>query len=211
MQMPACHGFTQAAIDLAASDETGFFREVRHFDHLRSLLPERHGIPFRVWSAACSTGEEAYSIAMVLADQLPPQGWEVLASDISPRVLDTARKARYPAARAAQLPPGYLGRYCLRDADKEPGGLLVSRLLRECVDFAQINLNTARWPDLGRFDVIFLRNVLASFDAETGRRVVPRVLAHLRTGGYLYVGHAESLDIMGLPLRAMAPAIYRKE
>jgi chemotaxis protein methyltransferase CheR len=204
---------TQIAIDLLTTNETYFFREARHFEHLRTVLSERKPgrAPFRVWSAACSTGEEAYSIAMVLAELLPPQGWAVLASDISSRVLDTARSGHYPMLRAAHVPPEYLRRYCLKGIDAEEGTLLVSRVLRECVEFAQINLNAPRLPALDKFDVIFLRNVLIYFDGETKRRVVQRVLDLLRSGGYLYIGHSESLHDMGLPLRGVAPAIYRKE
>lgn len=204
---------TQIAIDLLTTKETYFFRETRHFEHLRSVLRERKqdSAPFRVWSAACSTGEEPYSIAMVLADLLPAQGWEVLASDISARVLETARQGHYPMTRAAHVPPEYLRRFCLKGIEVEDGTLLVSRVLRECVEFAQINLNAARLPSLGKFDVIFLRNVLIYFDAETKRRVAQRVLDHLRPGGQLYIGHSESLHGMGLPVRNVAPAIYRKE
>ena len=204
---------TQIAIDLPATNETYFFREVRHFEHLRSVLEERKQdrALFRVWSAACSTGEEPYSIAMVLADLLPAQGWEVLASDSSSRVLDTARNGHYPTVRADHVPPDYLRRFCLKGIDAEGGPLLVSRVLRECVEFAQINLNGERLPDVGRFDVIFLRNVLIYFDGETKRRVLQRVLDTLRPGGHLYIGHSESLHDMRLPLRTVAPAIYRKE
>ncbi len=204
---------TQIAIDLLTTNETYFFREARHFEHLRSVLKERKqgSAPFRVWSAACSTGEEPYSIAMVLADLLPPQSWEVLASDVSSRVLDTARSGHYPMVRAAHVPPEYLRRFCLKGIDVEEGTLLVSRVLRECVEFSQVNLNAARLPALGKFDVVFLRNVLIYFDGETKRRVVQRVLDCLRPGGYLYIGHSESLHDMGLPVRGVAPAIYRKE
>lgn len=204
---------TQIAIDLLTTNETYFFREARHFEHLRSVLKERkqEAAQFRVWSAACSTGEEPYSIAMVLADLLPPRSWEILATDISSRVLDTARQGHYPMARAAHVPPDYLRRFCLKGIDVEEGTLLVSRVLRECVEFAQVNLNAARLPALGKFDVVFLRNVLIYFDGETKRRVVQRVLDCLRPGGHLYIGHSESLHDMGLPLRGIAPAIYRKE
>jgi chemotaxis protein methyltransferase CheR len=204
---------TQLAIDLLTTNETYFFREERHFEHLRSVLKERKqgGAPFRAWSAACSTGEEPYSIAMLLADQLPAQGWEVLASDISSRVLETARNGHYPMSRAAHVPPAYLRRFCLKGVDAEEGTLLVSRVLRECVEFMQVNLNAARLPELGKFDVIFLRNVLIYFDGETKRRVVQRVLDKLRPGGYLYIGHSESLHDAGLPVRAVAAAIYCKD
>ncbi|XLZ67924.1 protein-glutamate O-methyltransferase CheR [Massilia sp. SR12] len=204
---------TQLAIDLLTTNETYFFREARHFEHLRALLLGRRqgDAAFRVWSAACSSGEEPYSIAMVLADLLPPQSWEVLATDISARVLDTARNGHYPMARASHVPPEYLRRFCLKGIDEEDGTLLVSRVLRECVEFAQVNLNAARLPALGRFDAVFLRNVLIYFDAPTKRRVVQRVLDCLRPGGHLYIGHSESLHDMALPVRTVAPAIYRKE
>ncbi len=204
---------TQIAIDLLTTNETYFFREARHFEHLRMVLQERKQgtAPFRVWSAACATGEEPYSIAMVLADLLPPQSWEIVASDISSRVLETARSGHYPMVRAANVPPDYLRRFCLKGIDVEEGTLLVSRLLRECVEFAQVNLNAARLPAMGKFDVVFLRNVLIYFDGETKRRVVQRVLDCVRPAGYLYIGHSESLHDMGLPVRGVAPAIYRKE
>ncbi|SFH02813.1 chemotaxis protein methyltransferase CheR [Duganella sp. CF458] len=204
---------TQIAIDLLTTNETYFFREARHFEHLRTVLKERKqgSAPFRVWSAACSTGEEPYSIAMVLADLLPPRGWEVLASDVSARVLETARHGHYPMMRAAHVPQEYLRRFCLKGIEVEDGTLLVSRVLRECVEFAQINLNAARLPSLDKFDVIFLRNVLIYFDVETKRRVAQRVLECLRPNGHLYVGHSESLHDMELPVHNVAPAIYRKE
>ena len=210
---PTHHGAAPPiALDLLTATETCFFREARHFEHLHGVLTERKSgrASFRAWSAACSTGEEPYSIAMVLADLLPPQGWEVLASDISVRVLDTARRGHYSMARAAHVPPEYLHRFCRKGVEAEQGTLLVSRALRECVEFAQINLN-AHLPSLDKFDVIFLRNVLSYFEGETRRRVAQRVVDCLRPGGYLYIGHSESLQEMGLPLHSEAPAIYRKE
>jgi chemotaxis protein methyltransferase CheR len=196
----------------STANSNSFFREARHFEHLRAVLEKRiaDARPFRAWSAACSTGEEAYSIAMVLADVLPAQGWEVLASDISPRVLDTARRGRYPMARAAGIPPDFLPRFCLTGFEGESDTLLVSRALRECVEFAQINLNAPRLPTLGRFDAVFLRNVLGYFDGETGRRVIRRVLDHLRPGGFMYIGESESLHGMAMPVHDLAPGIYRR-
>jgi chemotaxis protein methyltransferase CheR len=193
-------------------NETCFFREAPQFEHLRTVLKERKpdGSRFRAWSAACSTGEEPYSIAMVLADLLPVQGWEVLASDVNARVLATARSGCYPFSRAAQVPADYLRRFCLKGAGQEEGTLLVSRVLRECVEFAQLDLNAARLAAVGKFDVIFLRNVLSSFDGETRRSVLQRVLGQLRPGGYLYLGDSESLHDAGLALPGVAPAIYRK-
>lgn len=203
---------TQLAIDLLTTNETYFFREMQHFDMLRKLAatPRATRRPWRVWSAACATGEEAYSIAMVLADAMPGAEWEVVASDISARVLATARHAHYPMVRAQHIPPAYLQRYCLKGFGPEEGTMLVSRALRERVDFLRVNLNAPSLPALDKFDVIFLRNVLIYFSPEVRRHVVSRVLELLRPGGYLFIGHAESLhDCLG-PIRAEGPSVYRK-
>jgi len=203
---------TQLAIDLLTTNETYFFREMQHFDLLRKLAaaPRASRRPWRAWSAACATGEEAYSIAMVLADALPGEEWEVVASDISARVLATARHGHYPMVRAQHIPPAYLQRYCLKGFGPEEGTMLVSRMLRERVDFLRLNLNAPALPRLDRFDVIFLRNVLIYFSPEVRRQVVSRVLELLRPGGYLFIGHAESLhDCLG-PIQAEQPSVYRK-
>jgi len=203
---------TQLAIDLLTTNETYFFREAQHFELLRELArkPRTARRPWRVWSAACATGEEAYSIAMVLADAMPGIEWEVVASDISARVLATARHGHYPMVRAQHIPPAYLQRFCLKGFGPEEGTMLVSRALRERVDFLRINLNAPSLPPLDRFDVIFLRNVLIYFSPEVRRHVVGRVLDLLRPGGYLFIGHAESLhDCLG-PIEVQAPSVYRK-
>jgi chemotaxis protein methyltransferase CheR len=202
----------QTAIDLLTTNETYFFREPKHFELLRSLAAEAHAQrrSFRVWSAACSTGEEAYSIAMVLDDVLGEREWELYASDISTRVLATARTGHYQRERASQIPPAYLKRYCLRGIGDQDGTLLVERSLRQRVQFHQVNLNAATPPKFGQFDAIFLRNVLIYFSPETKRQVVLRLLAALRPGGYLLIGHSESLhDMTGL-LQVQGPSVYRK-
>jgi chemotaxis protein methyltransferase CheR len=206
---------TQLAIDLLTTNETYFFREIQHFELLRKLAAAPRTAraaerPWRVWSAACATGEEAYSIAMVLADAMPGAEWEVVASDISVRVLATARTGHYPLVRAQHVPPGYLQRYCLKGQGPEEGTLLVSRVLRERVEFMRLNLNAPVLPALDKFDVIFLRNVLIYFGPEVRRQVIGRVLELLRPGGYLFIGHAESLhDCLG-PIRTEGPSVYRK-
>jgi chemotaxis protein methyltransferase CheR len=202
----------QTAIDLLTTNETYFFREAKHFDLLRSLAAEAHAQrrPFRVWSAACSTGEEAYSIAMVLDDVLGEREWELYASDISTRVLATARSGHYQRERASQIPPLYLKRYCLRGIGDQDGTLLVERSLRQRVQFHQANLNATTPAKFGQFDVIFLRNVLIYFSPETKRQVVVRLLAALRPGGYLLIGHSESLHDMSGLLQVQGPSVYRK-
>lgn len=201
----------QTAIDLITTNETYFFREPRHFDALREqLLPPLLGQPVRIWSAACASGEEAYSLAMVLADMLGENTpWELLGSDISSRVLMSARRGLYPMERASHIPPDYLKRYCLRGTGDYMGSLLVDKRLRQRVRFLSVNLVEAL-PEIGRFDAIFLRNVIIYFDAETKRRVVRMVAERLKPGGWLVVGHSESL--IGLPedLEPILPTVYRK-
>jgi chemotaxis protein methyltransferase CheR len=205
----------QLAVDLLTTNETYFFRESRHFDMLRETAeaarPDlRPGTPLRVWSAACSSGEEPYSIAMVLADVLGSAPWEVTASDISTRVLQRARTGHYPMERATHVPPDYLRRYCLKGIRDQQGTLLVDRALRERVQFRQVNLNTALPGDLGTYDLVFLRNVMIYFNGDTKRQVVTRILGRLKPGGHLFIGHSESLQDLGDMLRPVVPSVYRK-
>jgi chemotaxis protein methyltransferase CheR len=201
----------QTAVDLLTTNETYFFREPKHFQFLRSVIASAapRAEPFRVWSAAGSSGEEAYSIAMVLEDCLPGPGWEVISSDISARVLERARTGHYPMERLTNFPTGYLQRFCLKGQDTQEGTLLIDRKLRSKVRFLQVNLNAAL-PPLGAFDVIFLRNVLIYFSLETKRKVVARVLTALKPGGWLLIGHSESLNEVSEAVELAAPAIYRK-
>jgi chemotaxis protein methyltransferase CheR len=201
----------QVAIDLLTTNETYFFREQKHFDFLReqASAARRSHEPFRVWSAACSSGEEAYSIAMVLADCLPDQAWEIVGSDISTRVLQQARKGHYVDERARLIPPRYLQRFCLKGTGAHQGTMLVERSLRNRVEFMQANL-TLSPPQLGLFDIIFLRNVMIYFNEDTKRRVVRNVLSLLKPEGVLLVGHSESLNGITDTVRQLAPAIYAK-
>lgn len=204
-------GELQIAIDLLTTNETYFFREPQHFDFLRNYAATtyRRGHQFRVWSAACSSGEEPYSIAMVLADRLGGAPWEVLGSDLSTRVLEKARSGQYPMERARTIPEDYLKRFCLKGIGTQAGTFLIDRTLRNRVRFQQINLN-ASLPRLGEFDVIFLRNVMIYFDIATKRQVVGRLLPFLKPGGYFLVGHSESLNGITEELAVMSPSIYRK-
>lgn len=201
----------QTAIDLLTTNETYLFREPKHFDLLRKeATAARHGSqPFRVWSAACSSGEEPYSIAMVLADVLDPNPWEIIGSDLSTRVLEKARAGHYPSSRAQHVPPAYLRRFCLRGTGEQEGTLLIERSLRARVDFRHINLNE-RLPQLGAFDFIFLRNVMIYFNADTKRQVVARLLTVLKPGGWFLIGHSESLNEITTALQQIAPSVYRK-
>lgn len=201
----------QQAIDLITTNETYFFREHKHFDFLRQqILPTiDHSHTLRIWSAASSTGEEAYSVAMLLEATRAHLPWAVFASDISSRVLTAARRGLYPMARGEKIPKDYLKRFCLKGVGQYEGRFLVQEELRKKVAFRQLNLMGLP-SSLGVFDVVFLRNVIIYFDLPTKARVVRGVAEHLRPGGWLFVGHSESLHGMDSGLELVVPSIYRK-
>jgi len=206
------HAECQRAIDLITTNETYFFREQAHFDWLRDeLLPAWAGVKtLRVWSAASATGEEAYTLAMLLDHYRHGGGWSIFASDISTRVLSFARRGLYPMARGQNIPHAYLKRYCLRGTGEYEGHFLVEGELRRKVEFAQRNLTDLDAFDDGCFDLIFLRNVIIYFDFATKLKVLNDVILRLQPGGYLVVGHSESLHGLQLGLEMHSPSIYRK-
>lgn len=204
----------QQMVDLLTTNETYFFREPKHFEYLvEEVLPASRGreTPFRVWSAASSTGEEAYTLAMLLAEHLPRNPWEIVGSDISTQVLEKARRGHYPIERNQGIPPKYLGKYCLKGVRSHEGTFLINRALRERVRFLQVNLTLPVEADVGRFDVIFLRNVMIYFDIETKRKVVANLLPHLLPGGHFIIGHSETLNGIDSGLRQVRPTIYRRD
>jgi len=200
-------------VDLLTTHETYFFREPKHFDFLTAtVLPElqqRARSP-RIWSAASSSGEEAYSIAMVLADRLGvASAWEVFASDISRQVVEKARSGVYTTNRIDGIPKDYLRRFCRLDNTGGEQTLQIDAALRRRVRFAQVNLNE-NLGSLGDFDVVFLRNVLIYFDTPTKQRIVERVARQMRPDGWLLIGHSESLNGLNVGLRQERPTIYRR-
>lgn len=199
------------AVDLLTTNETYFFREIKHFDFLRELAfaARNRSQMFRVWSAASSSGEEAYSIAMVLADCMGSTPWEVVGTDISTRMVQDAERALYTMDRARHIPAEYLRRFCLKGTAEYEGKLLIERSLRSRVRFRYANLN-APLHELGQFDVIFLRNVMIYFSNETKQQVVNRVASTLKMDGHFFVGHSESLNNVTQVVRSVAPAIYQK-
>jgi chemotaxis protein methyltransferase CheR len=204
-------GEMQTAVDLLTTNETYFFREPKHFDFLRNhALPGlKSGGTVRVWSGACSSGEEPYTIAMVMAEVLGGRPWEIVASDLSSRVLDKAKEGRYSMEDAEGIPRPLLAKYCLKGVGSQEGTFMVKPDLRRRITFRQVNLNVAL-PDMGQFDVIFLRNVMIYFDIETKRQVIRRLLPLLRPGGYFMVSHSENLNGISDALKTVQPAIYRK-
>ena len=202
----------QLMVDLLTTNETYFFRESKHFDYLRDEILAKHprGRKFDVWSAASSTGEEIYTIAMVLAETLGIKAsWTVTGSDINKTVLATAEKGLYWLDRTRGLPPEYLRRYCLKGVKENEGSFMIMPELRAHTRFLQANLNTTLPNALGKFDVIFLRNVMIYFDNNTKRQVVERLVRQLNPGGYLIIGHSESLNGVTDCVKTVRPTIYQ--
>jgi chemotaxis protein methyltransferase CheR len=201
---------TRVAIDLLTTNETYFFREADHFAFLREAMGGRRSPeePVRIWSAASSSGEEAYSVAMTLADCLPRTEWEVFGTDISSRVVKRARRGLYPLDAAAKIPPSLLRKYCLKGKAEYDGYLAMHPALTARVDFEHLNL-LETLPDLGSFEVIFLRNVMIYFDLETKRALVQRLRRLLQPGGYLVVSHSETLNGIQHGLTMIKPSVYR--
>ena len=200
----------QMAVDLLTTNETYFFRESKHFDFLGQVLScHKKGTPFRVWSAASSSGQEPYTITMVLAEHLGEGPWNVLASDISTRVLERARSGHYPLEQASHIPKNYLDKYCLKGVGSQDGTFLMGRNLRDRVNFMQVNLNTTL-PKLEEFDMVFLRNVMIYFNEATKRQVVRRIMAQIKPGGHLLIGHSESLNGIVDELKLLMPSVYQK-
>ena len=200
----------QIVVDLLTTHETYFFREPSHFVYLRDhILKHRPAHGFRVWSAACSSGEEVYSLAMLLADTLDGEQWEVLGSDISLQMLQRARRGHYPMERNEGIQDRYLKHYCLKGVRSQENTFLIDRRLKARVNFRQVNLKQSL-PHLGRFDVIFLRNVLIYFDAKTKREIVRRVIGQLNPEGYLFISHTENIQGIAAELQQVNPAVFRK-
>lgn len=202
---------TLMAIDLLTTNETYFFREHKHFDFIKShiLLAHSSGQPFRVWSAASSSGEEAYTLAMVLAEYAKTNQWEIMGTDISTRILEKARQGLYPLQASQKIPLSLLKKYCLKGSDEYAGFFLIDPVLRKRVKFIYANLIDTL-PDLGSFDVIFLRNVMIYFDMPTKQRLIERIQHYLKPGGYFFISHSESLNGITCDLKMVSPSIYRK-
>jgi len=208
-------------LDCLCTNETHFFREPEHFDFLRQrVFPEwtrraAQGLMarrVRVWSAGCSTGEEPYSLAMELLAHFPAgSGWdvEVLATDLSTWALERARQGLWPMERAASIPRPLLRHFMLQGVRSQEGLMKAGAELRAVLRFARVNLNDERgWPT-GPFELVFCRNVLIYFGAESRAQALSGLLRRLQPTGYLFLGHAESLTGSAEPARCVAPNIYR--
>ncbi|MGB5987415.1 MAG: protein-glutamate O-methyltransferase, partial [Desulfobacterales bacterium] len=199
-------------IDAITTNKTGFFREKAHFDYLSTQVLPQLGGKMRFWSAACSSGQEPYTLAIALRENLPAidgQDVKILATDISAQMLAKAKTGVYPHPEVADIPPDLLCRYFIRGAGAAGGQFTVKAELRRLVTFGWINLMAA-WPMKGPFDVIFCRNVMIYFDKATQQRLVNRFWELLSPDGYLFVGHAEGLSAIEHKFRYVQPAVYIK-
>jgi chemotaxis protein methyltransferase CheR len=208
--------------DAISTNETRFFREPKQFDFIQETVVRRWralgnsgAIPKRIraWSAACSSGEEPYTLAMVLAANFPrEEGWnvEILASDISTRVLDTAREGIWPIERSEDIPPHYKRAFMLRGTGSQEGKMRADPRLKELIRFRRINLNDRNYGLNESFDLIFCRNVLIYFDRQSKEGVISRLVNHLSPEGLLCLGHAESLHGPTHGVEHAGPTVYRR-
>jgi chemotaxis protein methyltransferase CheR len=211
----------QSMVEALCTHQTGFFREPQHFELIEQLLcPAWMRAAAEGWrtrrvralSAACSTGEEAFSIAMILAHCLrgdSPWQIEVVAGDVSLRALARAERAEWPIERARQVPLPYLREFMVQGVGPSAGVMRGSPALRRLVQFVPLNLNEPTHLISGSFDLVFCRNVLIYFDASSRARALQGLMPHLAPDGFLFVGHAESLDKQRDGLTPIIPSVYR--
>lgn len=200
-------------VNILTTNETYFFREPKHFDYLRDeiLKPWRGSSKFRVWSAASSSGEEAYSIAMTLAENLGARDWEIVGTDLSTKVLEKAHQGVYMMDRIDLLDQALMEKYCLKGVRSQEGTIRVVEKLRQRTTFSQLNLMKPLPAKTGTFDVIFLRNVLIYFDNDTKKHVVERLASALKPGGHFFISHSETLSRITDQLEMVQPSIYVKK
>ncbi len=203
-------------INAITTNLTAFFRERHHFDYLKTtLIPEllktkQHERKIRVWSAGCSSGEEAYSLAITLLDNTPAD-WDIriLATDIDTRVLKSAISGEYYDDKCAGLSTEILQRWFKKGVGKNKGKIKVKPALKRIVDFKVLNL-VDDWPELGKFDFIFCRNVLIYFDRPTKEKLLQRFSTVLPVGSKLFIGHSESMLQMDVSFKSLGNTIYQR-
>jgi chemotaxis protein methyltransferase CheR len=202
-------------LDVISTNVTNFFREGGHFEFMKVMLVKwkNEGRKrFRIWSAASSSGEEPYTIAMTCAETLDCSSLDVkiLATDISTRVLAKCREGRYSAQKMESVPPQYRNRYFSETGEGHNTEFQVTDELKELVQFTRINLSKHPFPMSGPFDIVFCRNVMIYFDNDVRKALLDDIYRLLRPEGYLFVGHAESLAGLLSGFKAVKPSVYVK-
>jgi chemotaxis protein methyltransferase CheR len=205
-------------IDMVTTNKTDFFREPDHFDYLtQKVLPDwikRHGtLRFSIWSAGCSSGEEPYTMAMVLSDFAethPGFDFQILATDISTRVLDKAKNGIYAEPLVDPVPQHFKKKYLLRSKDRSSGLVRIVPELREKIRFRRLNFMDEDFGMREQLDVIFCRNVIIYFDRPTQEGLLQRFHRQLKPGGFIFMGHSETLSGLDVDLTSVYPTVYRK-
>ncbi|MCB1165650.1 MAG: protein-glutamate O-methyltransferase CheR [Leptospiraceae bacterium] len=203
----------QILVDTLTTNETYFFREEAHFEYLeKEYLPrfkvEQPGKLLRLWSAACSTGAEAYSAAMVCAEVFGMNGWQISGSDISEKTVATATEGLYPIEMADKIPEKLRKRYCMKGIRSQEGRFIIRSEIRERCNFFIWNL-MHRPSGFGPFDIIFLRNMLIYFNPQQKDIIIRNIIAALHPAGILIVGHSEALNFAQSYLQKIRPTVYR--
>ncbi len=210
-----------AMTDLVTTNKTDFFREPEHFNYLtETVLPEwceatgpRRSQPFNIWSAGCSSGEEPYTMAMVLSEFAagnPGFDFKICATDISTRVLETAMTAIYASERIAPVPLPLRRKYLLKSRNPGTDVVRIVPELRQKVSFSRLNFMDRTFGWQVPLDVIFCRNVVIYFDRPTQERLINKFCEHLKPGGYLFMGHSETLNGLDVPVVSVYPTVYRR-
>jgi chemotaxis protein methyltransferase CheR len=208
-------------IDVVTTNKTDFFREPKHFDYLvQTALPELIKIygahsrrKYTIWSAGCSTGEEPHTLAMVLsefAEKQPGFYFSILATDISTRVLEHARRGIYKEEFVQPVPMAMRMKYLLKGKDKNRGLVRAVPQLRSLIDFRRLNFMDSDFGIKEPVDIIFCRNVIIYFDRPTQEKLLNRFSHHMIQGGYLFMGHSETLSGMSVSLQPAGQMVYRK-
>ena len=203
----------QNTIDYLTTNETYFFREPKHFEYLKDNIVSdmNSGTNFNVWSAASSTGEEAYSIAMVLAEKFGLHSdWKVFGTDVNSDVVNQAKQGLYPIAGSEKVSRDFLREYCLKGVREQSGTMLMDSKIKRHVDFERLNLNDKWSENISDFDVVFLRNIMIYFNLETKQRLVDKIADKIKPGGYLFIGHSETLNNVTNRFKIIRPSICQK-
>lgn len=206
-------------IDAMSTNHTFFFRETAHFEFLKDtvlpqMAPREAAKPtFKIWSAACSSGEEPYSLALLLSDYYagkPAAQWTIDCTDISTKILKKAQEAVFSAERLEQVPPAWVEKYFQKGVGKWKGQFRVRDEVKKHLTFQRLNLLAPKYPFNTIYDLIVCRNVMIYFDKKTQEELVNKFWPHLVPGGYLFIGHSESLTGTNHKYKMLKPAIYHK-
>ena len=206
-------------MDVVSTNKTDFFRENQHFEYLLdTVLPELHDICrqnfVKVWSAGCSSGEEPYTLAMVMseyASKVKGFDFSILGTDLSTIVLDKAVTAIYPEERVDVIPYDLKKKYLLRSKDRTKPTVRIVPELRRKTNFMRLNFMDDTYHEVpNNFDIVFCRNVLIYFDRPTQEAVINKLCRHLRSGGFFFLGHSESAAGINVPLKQLKPTVFRR-